>query len=130
MPPLYVARLQTSGDFEMTDNNEGWIAWKGGECPIPDAHYPQWEARLRDGDILKNGPAKDWNWHHTTRQRIRDIIAYRLHAPEPDWKALAGRMAEVLAGFYDAKDPQIWAETGYAKARVVLEEWRSANGKD
>lgn len=59
---------------------DGWIEWKGGECPV--GQFIIVEVRYRDyfNGVNHIGDARvyDWNYHgsHT------DIVAYRLHKPE------------------------------------------------
>ena len=58
---------------------DGWIPWKGGDCPV--AHGTVVDVRLRngwEGDLL----ASVWRWHHATQKssdvKELDIIAYRV----------------------------------------------------
>jgi len=59
---------------------DGWIEWKGGECPV--GQFIIVEVRYRDyfNGVNHIGDARvyDWNYHgsHT------DIVAYRLHKPD------------------------------------------------
>ena len=62
-----------------TQSDDGWIPWKGGECPV--AHGTVVDVRLRngwEGDLL----ASMWCWHHATQEssdvKELDIIAYRV----------------------------------------------------
>ena len=62
--------------------DDGWIPWKGGECPV--AHGTVVDVRLRLGhegcDVASN-----WRWHHATQKssdvKELDIIAYRVVKP-------------------------------------------------
>ena len=55
---------------------DGWIEWKGGECPVEDDAVI--DIRFRDGNE-ERGVHADWDWEHSGGG---DIIAYRLHKPE------------------------------------------------
>lgn len=55
---------------------DGWIEWKGGECPIADDALV--DIKFPDWDEILSTPAGDWNWG----EDCYAIIAYRL-AKEP-----------------------------------------------
>ena len=57
-------------------DDDGWIEWKGGECPVEDDAVI--DIRFRDGNE-ERGVDADWDWEHSGGG---DIIAYRLHKPE------------------------------------------------
>ena len=63
-------------------SDDGWIPWKGGECPV--AHGTVVDVRYRDG-WEGGGLASKWRWHHETRGNPilegGDIIAYRVVKP-------------------------------------------------
>lgn len=55
---------------------DGWIAWNGGDCPVPDETVV--DVRLRaDGEVLAH-PARYWNWQHD--DSCDPILAYRVAA--------------------------------------------------
>ena len=58
---------------------DGWIAWEGGECPIPHAKAGEWEAKERNGKITTQmcDAAAD-AWDHRPDCDRYDIVAYRL----------------------------------------------------
>lgn len=61
---------------------DGWIEWKGGNCPVPADTCI--DIRFRDGneDVAVNalqGLAHNAYWHNDDSPA--DIIAYRLHKP-------------------------------------------------
>ena len=62
--------------------DDGWIPWKGGECPV--AHGTVVDVRYRDG-WEGDGLASKWRWHHATQEssdvKEVDIIAYRVVKP-------------------------------------------------
>ena len=62
--------------------DDGWIPWKGGECPV--AHGTVVDVRYRDG-WEGDGLASKWRWHHATQEssdvKGLDIIAYRVVKP-------------------------------------------------
>ena len=54
--------------------DDGWIEWKGGECPVGFDEYV--EVKLRDGSIPKQAHhGRTWNWIHS-HSRF-DVVAYR-----------------------------------------------------
>lgn len=57
---------------------DGWIEWRGGECPV--SPYETVQVRLRDADRQKyvkcEAAAGMMGWHH--QQAGTDIIAYRI----------------------------------------------------
>lgn len=58
---------------------DGWIEWKGGECPVDGRSLVSY--KMRDGGTCEDGEeAADLVWEH--RLGGYDIIAYRLHKPE------------------------------------------------
>jgi hypothetical protein len=59
---------------------DGWIEWRGDECPIPDsAHF---DIRFRDGGEERGcNFARELRWDHI--QSGGDIVAYR-HLPKGD----------------------------------------------
>ena len=67
---------------------DGWIEWKGGECPVD--HGVMIDVRYRDGVVRKCMPALEpvADYHDVMHQYWQndgvdgDIIAYRLHKPE------------------------------------------------
>lgn len=74
---------------------DGWIEWKGRECPVGDSELV--EIKTRDGEIQLD-QAYGWNWSHERGSPVKDrqIIAYRLHKPEiaPVAKAAPAPVAE------------------------------------
>jgi len=54
--------------------DDGWIEWGGGECPVPGD--TQVEVMLRSGACLRNQPAKWLDWKKSGHSS--DIIAYRI----------------------------------------------------
>jgi len=57
---------------------DGWIEWKGGECPVEKDVLVG--LRMRDGDIATVSPSGMFRWSHIGS--CADIIAYRLHKQE------------------------------------------------
>lgn len=56
--------------------NDGWIEWKGGECPVADG--AEFEVRFRNGEqhSSKDYPGFAWRWKHFGTKY--DIVAYRV----------------------------------------------------
>lgn len=91
------------GELELKDGqwvpvpaSDGWIEWKGGECPVaPDALV---QLRYRDGEEdLELLPASQWHWdHHGDGD---DVLAYRVAEPAKAeaTKDVDGNDAEVEA---------------------------------
>lgn len=57
---------------------DGWIEWKGGECPVGDEELVRVKVRGESG--AARGKAGHWSWGHSGCGS--DIIAYRPHKPE------------------------------------------------
>lgn len=65
-----------TGIYAPKADADGWIRWKGGECPVPlktnvDVMFA--DASLRSSIFL----AGELNWHHGQNGRY-DIVAYRV----------------------------------------------------
>ena len=56
---------------------DGWIEWKGGECPVGAKDII--DVKLRDGEVYLDRDSS-WTWRHYDCEG--DIIAYRMHRPE------------------------------------------------
>ena len=56
---------------------DGWIEWKGGECPVGEDDLI--DVKFSDGDSFF-GVDSAWDWSYNAD--ICNIIAYRLHKPE------------------------------------------------
>lgn len=57
---------------------DGWIEWKGGDCPVDGRSLVDY--KMRDGDTCEDGEeVSNLEWEH--RLVSYDIIAYRLHKP-------------------------------------------------
>lgn len=59
--------------FELQEQGDGWIEWRGGNCPVPV--NSRVDIKFRDGDI---GLAQSANWDWSHRGYRSDIIAYRI----------------------------------------------------
>lgn len=64
-------------DFRLVEaDDNGWIEWNGGECPLPDGS--ECGVKHRDGEVFNNtfaGSNLASDWSHTCG--VGDIIAYR-----------------------------------------------------
>lgn len=71
---------------------DGWIEWGGGECPVGDCELVV--AKLRDGTVLTPLSASHLAWWSNEPGFCngRDIIAYRLHKPDPNSRANDDRL--------------------------------------
>ena len=58
---------------------DGWIEWKGGECPV--GKNVTGDIKLACGEKFDTTDMAMWNWH-LGNDNPRSIIAYRLHKPE------------------------------------------------
>ena len=69
------------------DDSGEWIEWQGGECPVGDDVEVKWLQRgEREGKRYRETTmkAKHVQWKHFLRRA--DVVAYRIHKPEPQWK--------------------------------------------
>lgn len=55
-------------------NNDGWIKWNGGECPVDLNLFVK--AKLKNGKIMDARKAIEFNWDHCCSGS--DIVAYRI----------------------------------------------------
>lgn len=58
---------------------DGWIEWKGGECPV--GKNVTGDIKLACGEKFDTTDMAMWNWH-LGNGNPRSIIAYRQHKPE------------------------------------------------
>ena len=70
---------QQEKQAEQQVDTDGWIEWKGGECPVDGGVMV--ETIWSDGDIISNR-ARKLGWHHS--QREVNIISYRVVEQERD----------------------------------------------
>ena len=63
---------------ETPPDADGWIEWKGGECPVDKGD--RIDVKFESGLERVNVHAA-WNWRHNNQGQY-NIIAYRLHKPE------------------------------------------------
>ena len=59
-------------------DEDGWIPWDGGKCPVSPAMLV--EVKLRSGQSWLNKDAEKgsfWGWYHGPKKTPDDIIAYR-----------------------------------------------------
>ncbi|MBZ6396562.1 MULTISPECIES: hypothetical protein [Pantoea] len=63
--------------LEQQERGEGWIEWKGGDCPV--SSETEVEVRMRDG-YVGIAPADTFRWKLAVRDQFpaADIIAYRV----------------------------------------------------
>lgn len=73
----HVAKYADSCGWELRQADaDGWIEWKGGECPLP--YGRECGVKHRDGNVFDNtfaGSVVAFGWGHTSDDG--DIIAYR-----------------------------------------------------
>lgn len=57
--------------------DDGWIEWKGGECPV-DAKATV-DIKFRDGVTVHGEPPQYWSWEHGSIyvEHQNEIVAYR-----------------------------------------------------
>ncbi len=59
--------------------DDGWIEWRGGECPVSDKTLV--EVKYRYGELKEANLAECYEWNHGWHDRpttYADIIAYRV----------------------------------------------------
>ena len=63
--------------LEQQERGDGWIEWKGGDCPV--SSETEVEVRMRDG-YVGIAPADTFRWKLAVRDQFpaADIIAYRV----------------------------------------------------
>ena len=60
-----------------------WIKWNGGDRPVPPDTLV--EVRLRNGDVMNQRLAYEWQWNHL--DVISDIVEYRTVTKSSDLEA-------------------------------------------
>lgn len=75
----------------MTDNKDGWIEWKGGECPVEDRDivevmfrgYGEEHTDIAAAILFSYGLYDSWKHqpHPSDGSHDGDIVAYRIVAP-------------------------------------------------
>lgn len=73
---VYLPQLQPSTNPQI--DNDGWIEWRGGECPVDIGTLVEFE--MRDGD-KDTALSTVLDWPHENRSD--DIIAYRVVPGQP-----------------------------------------------
>jgi hypothetical protein len=58
---------------------DGWIEWKGGDCPVADDCMV--DVRLDNTSEIKNALAEYLHWGHD-KEYMYSIVAYRLYKPD------------------------------------------------
>lgn len=71
--PLFMLAPQPTTDTFRQIENDGWIEWSGGECPVESGRV---NLKLRDGSVTRGILAECGDWMHGNRDF--DIIAYRV----------------------------------------------------
>ena len=68
--------LETTEPIQAKVDEDGWIIWEGGECPVAEGVFVN--VKFLNGE--KNFdpiPAEEWDWSHGDSEGY-DIIAYRV----------------------------------------------------
>lgn len=66
-------------------NDDGWIEWHGGSCPVPTG--TRVDVEHRDGDVFYDvaaGHSFASVWSHGVLDSNGDIVRYRLHEPKAE----------------------------------------------
>lgn len=68
---------QPTTDTYRQVENDGWIEWSGGPCPVNDEQLV--DIRYRDGTLFTDSEASDFRWCRSPLSEFpHDIIAYRV----------------------------------------------------
>lgn len=118
---------------------DGWIEWKGGECPVDGDSIVDVEFNFSAGHTV-SGAAKGLSWRH--EWKYSNIIKYRLHKPEvkpefcesvgcgipePEEKPTIEQLAQDYRNKLDfAKRKQQEADEAKADAKAKLAEMVAA----
>lgn len=91
--------------------SDGWIEWKGGECPVhPDTVVA---AEFRDGSRTSPTSADLWDWRHHSGDADAEIVRYRIVRPPLDFHTSGApvRADDVQQGgdHYRTMEVQPWA---------------------
>ena len=75
LTPFAQAALAVIDRYLAQRDDDGWIEWRGGECPVP-AETLVW-IKFRDGSVTNYiSKAEGWEWEH--HGSVGDIIAYKV----------------------------------------------------
>ena len=80
-------------------SGDGWIEWKGGECPVGEGD--RIDVKFSDGDEFFD-VSSHWGWGADAG--CCNIIAYRLHKPE----RAKPEFCESVMGSIPEPDEQVW----------------------
>lgn len=79
----YTTAIITREQYEsaLAAKNDGWIAWSGGECPVPGDTEVLIKCKSEGAwDFRRKQRADGVSWTHD--DSVLDVIAYRLHQPQ------------------------------------------------
>lgn len=62
--------IKRQKDKEMKIDSEGWMNWRGGECPVNPDYIVQYQYR----GMFDSAPAKDINWNYCFKYRVVGVI--------------------------------------------------------
>ena len=70
----YQSMISSAPEYEPEADEDGWIKWDGGDCPIgPDQMV---DVMFRDKQEFHSESADEWRWDHDFGGG--DIVAYRI----------------------------------------------------
>lgn len=75
----YASREEYYQAYQKADD-DGWIEWSGGECPVSEFEAVQVKYKIDDGSGMCGTDAGELHWLHEDVDC--DIVAYRLHKPD------------------------------------------------
>lgn len=120
---------------EQKPDDDGWIGWNGGECPIQPGE--EFSVKLANGEEYIGGVDPAWNWSHDD-PFCEPIIAYCItskQATKPDYKAQRDALLEVLESAIEfgyipkLPEPCLLTKTLKAIASVKGDKCKTCNGE-
>ena len=64
--------------YRIKPDENPWIEWHGGKCPLKDEEVEEWQIKWANGDITTNPKASPSNYIWTKLNSPDDIAAYRV----------------------------------------------------
>lgn len=104
-----------SGGMESMMEDEGWVEWNGGGCPVFGDVFVE---VIIDGRIVKWGTANDWDWKNTG---YGAITAYRI--PSSSERVTSGKTIATNDPLKSQVGGDHYKKLGDYQPWIVLKKW-------
>lgn len=99
--------------------HNGWIDWQGGECPVDNDAIIEVIYRKTNLYQYNNDRAGDFSWSHDGSDG--DIIAYRLHTPDVNNRAIDDQLEQDLNECIGQGVGPTWNGDGLPPVGIICE---------